>query len=123
MMDDKLPPHARLPITMRRDPNDYPGVEWYDYQFTIICNGLRVGHIGKGAPNKDVDQWQWYIICELDKRHHDRGGRAATFEESTKLWKARWAQVTPDFDAQRRVEAKAAEDYERWNQKAGRTVS
>jgi len=120
--EDDRPPHARLPMILRRDKNVTPGIEWYDHQYTIICQNLRVGHIGKTFPRPSGDEWIWTVTCALDRFQPDLGGMAKTFEEAKKAWKKKWESVTPDFEQQRAIEYRAAENERRTAERARRSI-
>lgn len=101
-----LPLHASLQLTMRPC---VIGGETAPDDWEVICDGVSVGRITKGYMPPDGNAWNWSITCHLFQARQDHSGRAASLDEAKRDWKAKWDEVDPDIETERRLHANYAE--------------
>ena len=101
-MVDELPPHARLALSMR--PCVIAGETAPD-DHSIICDGVTVGRILRGHMPPDGNDWSWHITCHLRPARADHSGHTNSLEAAKREWAAKWAEVSPDIEYERRVHA------------------
>jgi hypothetical protein len=114
-----LPPQARLPLSMRPC---VIAVEAKLDDYSVVCDGVTVGRIMRGHMPADGDDWSWRITCLLRPARADHSGRTNSLEAAKRDWAAKWAEVNPDIEHERRAHAEFVERMARFG-KPGRAYS
>jgi hypothetical protein len=57
----------------------------------------------------DGNDWSWHITCLLQPPLADHSGHTNYLEAAKRDWAAKWADVNPDIEAERRSHAEFVE--------------
>lgn len=112
-------PHTGLPIFLRKRPNDSPGVEWYDHQYSVVIDGVVVGCIGKTFALANGDTWQWGISMMLQPGRADVNGSCDSLETAKARWLEKWQQVNPELERERRCQDEYRAQKRGWDRHHG----
>jgi hypothetical protein len=82
--------------------------------WSVICDCVAVGRILRIHKPPDGKDWLWSITCHLRTSRADRAVSAASFDQAKAEFKAKWAEVDPDIEYERRADAALVERMRRF---------